>query len=105
MSRKFNGRKKPFDSAGDRKFKGKDRDDMTITACMNRIMLKICEDDYNEDSLTALKDELEYVGDKLGICDDEAVLLSCILEETNSFSMPIIPPRLLKRMAVTGKKA
>lgn len=86
MSRKFNGRKKPFDSAGDRKFKGKDRDDMTITACMNRIMLKICEDDYNEDSLTALKDELEYVGDKLGICDDEVVLLSCILEETNSFS-------------------
>ena len=59
---------------------------MTLTACLNRIMLRVSNDKYTNESREVLDGDLTYVCGKLGICPEEAVLLSFVLENNGTFS-------------------
>lgn len=63
----------------------RDKDTMSISACLNRIMLKIEQETFNDSTKEVLKEDFNYVEKKLGICPEEAALLSCVLENSNGF--------------------
>lgn len=63
----------------------RDKDTMSVSACLNRIMLKIEQETFNESVKEELKDDFSYVERMLGICPEEAALLSCVLENSNGF--------------------
>lgn len=63
----------------------RDKDTMSVSACLNRIMLKIEQETFNESIKEELKDDFSYVERMLGICPEEAALLSCVLENSNGF--------------------
>lgn len=57
----------------------------SMAACLNRIMLKVRRDGFNDENVESLKDEFSYVSEKFGICPEEAALLSFVLEKSNDF--------------------
>ena len=63
----------------------RDMETMSMAACLNRIMLKVRREDYNDATVESLKDDFAYVGEKFGICPEEAALLSYVLEKSNDF--------------------
>ena len=63
----------------------RDMETMSIATCLNRIMIKVRREDYNDETVEALKDDLTYVGEKFGICSEEVALLSFVLEKSNDF--------------------
>ena len=64
----------------------RDNETMSMAACLNRIMIKVRSSDYNEEAMAEVKNDIEYVCGKFGICQEEAVLLSCVLEKSHGFS-------------------
>ncbi len=66
-------------------FQSKVKDEMTTSACLNRIMVKIAQEKYNEESIAALASDLDLVCSKLHVDTDEAILLSCVLEESGGY--------------------
>ena len=70
-----------FDVLMDEKPVIKDMHTMSLSACLNRIMLKVQSDDYSESLVEAMKKDFDYVEKKMGICAEEAVILSCVLEK------------------------
>ena len=63
----------------------RDMTTMSLSACLNRIMLKIRQGDYTEEVKESLKDDFEYVGSKLNVCSEEAALLSYVLEKNTGY--------------------
>ena len=63
----------------------RDMETMSMAACLNRIMIKVRRQSYNDETVESLKDDFAYVGEKFGICPEEAALLSFVLEKSNDF--------------------
>lgn len=59
----------------------KDKDVMSMAACLNRIRINVHGVGINDIVLEELKSDFEYVGDKMGVCVEEAAILSCIIEK------------------------
>ena len=62
-----------------------DQQTMSLAACLNRIMIKVSREGYNEETIEELKENLAYVCGKFNICNEEAVLLSHVLEKSTGF--------------------
>lgn len=58
------------------------KESMSLTGCLNKIMLIIKEMSFNGMAENRLRDELDYVGEKLNICPEEAAMLACVLENS-----------------------
>lgn len=58
---------------------------MSMANCLNRIMIKVRRDSFNDESIESLNGDFEYVNKKFGICSEEAALLSFVLEKSNDF--------------------
>ena len=58
---------------------------MSLSACLNRIMISVDQDTYSEQTVEELKDDFDYVGQKLGVCPEEAAIIACVLENTHGF--------------------
>ena len=58
---------------------------MSTAACLNRIMIKVRSNGYNDEIVESLKDDFAYVGDKFGICTEETAMLSFVLEKSTDF--------------------
>ena len=63
----------------------RDMETMSMAACLNRIMIKVRRQSYNDETVESLKEDFAYVGEKFGICPEEAALLSFVLEKSNDF--------------------
>ena len=63
----------------------RDLETMSLAACLNRIMIKVGNENYNNQTVEALKDDLAYVGEKFGICSEAAAMLSYVLEKSSDF--------------------
>ena len=63
----------------------RDNETMSMAACLNRIMIKVRRQSYNDKTIDSLKGDFAYVGEKFGICPEEAALLSFVLEKSNDF--------------------
>ena len=63
----------------------KDKDVMSMAACLNRIRINVHGVGINDIVLEDLKSDFEYVGDKMGVCVEEAAILSCIIEKGSGF--------------------
>mgnify|MGYP003534145092 CR=1 FL=1 len=46
----------------------RDMETMSMATCLNRIMIKVRREDYNDSTVEALKEDFAYVGEKFGIC-------------------------------------
>ena len=53
----------------------RDMETMSMATCLNRIMIKVRRHDFNDEIVESLKDDFAYVGEKFGICTEEAALL------------------------------
>lgn len=58
---------------------------MDMANCLNRIMIKVRQDGFNDDSIESLMKDFEYVNGKFGVCQEEAALLSFVLEKSNDY--------------------
>ena len=74
-----------IDLMSDERIEPRDKETMSLSACLNRIMIKIDHDTYTEQSVEELKADFDYVGQKLGLCPEEAAILACVLENTHGF--------------------
>lgn len=74
-----------FEMNMDAEMEPRDLETMSVAACLNRIMIKVRFQSYNDETVEALKGDFAYVGEKFGICPEEAALLSYILEKSNDF--------------------
>lgn len=63
----------------------RDMETMSMAACLNRIMLRVRRDNYNEEVVEILSEDFGYVNEMFGICPEEAALLSFVLEKSNDF--------------------
>lgn len=63
----------------------RDMETMSLAACVNRIMLKVRQEGFNDETSEELEDDYAYVGEKFGICPEEAAMLSYVLEKSNDF--------------------
>ena len=68
----------------------RDLETMSLAACLNRIMIKVGNENYNNQTVEALKDDLAYVGEKFGICSEAAAMLSYVLEKSSDFCHRIV---------------
>lgn len=64
----------------------RDTETMSMTACLNRIMIRVSNEGYDEESIELLNEDLAYVCNKFEICCEETVLLSFVLENNSGFS-------------------
>ncbi len=62
-----------------------DQTTMNLATCLNRIMLKVSQEGFSSDVAAELKENLDYVCAKFNICNEEAVLLSHVLEKSTGF--------------------
>ena len=61
--------------------------EMTLTACLNRIMKRVQEDGYTPLVVEDLKEDFEYTATKMGIGPEETMILACVLEKgTGAYS-------------------
>ncbi len=63
-----------------------DKNTMSLTACLNRIMQKIKATSFIESISEELKDDFDYVGAKLKTSREETAILSCILEYSSGYT-------------------
>ena len=56
----------------------------TLAACFNRIMQTVRESGYSPETLETLRNDLDTVKAKLPVDDDQAVLMSLVLEEQST---------------------
>ena len=63
----------------------RDKFTMSMANCLNRIMIAVRRDKYNDETIESLKGNFDYVNEKFGICPEEAALLSFVLEKSNDF--------------------
>ena len=64
----------------------RDTETMSMTACLNRIMIRVSNEGYDTEAIKVLSEDLAYVCNKFAICNEEAVLLSFVLENNSGFS-------------------
>ena len=62
-----------------------DSSTMTMASCLNRIRIKVCRDGYSQQAIDDLNQSFAYVCDKFKICNEEAALLSQVLEKSTGF--------------------
>lgn len=74
-----------LDSLAETKLEARDKDTMSLSACLNRIRIKVSSDLYTPQVAEELKGDFDYVRQKMGLCYEEAAILSCVLEYSNSF--------------------
>ena len=48
-------------------------------------MIKVDQDNYTDATVEDLKADFEYVQQKMGLCPEEATILSCVLENTHGY--------------------
>lgn len=58
-----------------------DHETMSLSACLNRIMLNIQYNKYEQSLVDIMKNDFDYVGKKFGICPEETAILACIIEK------------------------
>jgi DNA polymerase III delta prime subunit len=63
----------------------KDKDVVSLPACLNRIMKNVQGVGLNDIVLEELKSDFEYVGNKMGVCAEEAAMLACVIEKGSGF--------------------
>ena len=63
----------------------KDKDVMSLPACLNRIRKNVHGVGINDIVLEELKGDFKYVENKMGMCAEEAAILSCIIEKGSGF--------------------
>ena len=63
----------------------KDNGVMSLPACLNRIRKNVHGVGINDIVLEELKGDFEYVENKMGVCAEEAAILSCIIEKGSGF--------------------
>ena len=74
-----------FDMMSDERIEPRDKETMSLSACLNRIMIKVEQDTYIDSTVEELKADFDYVQQKMGLCPEEAAILSCVLENTHGF--------------------
>ena len=57
---------------------------LTAVASLNRIFKKVESDGLSEEATQELAEDIQMVSERFGICPKAAVLLSAIMEKTNS---------------------
>lgn len=63
----------------------KDSNTMSLSSCLNRIMVKINFESYNDNVVEELRNDFDYVKNKLGTCPEESAILACVLENNSGF--------------------
>lgn len=63
-----------------------DKETMSMSACLNRIMLGIKNKSYSKSLVEEMKDDFDYVGNKFSICPEESAILACVLENSCGYS-------------------
>ena len=74
-----------LDMLSDERIEPRDKETMSLSACLNRIRIKVEQDNYTDTTVDELKADFEYVQQKMGLCPEEATILSCVLENTHGF--------------------
>lgn len=59
--------------------------EVSLTACLNRIMKRIKADDYKPQVVKELQEDFDYVAEKMGIGPEETAILACVLEKGTGF--------------------
>ena len=86
MNRRYKGKRmSDLEFLSDERIEPRDKETMSLSACLNRIMIKVDQDDFTEDTVEELKTDYEYVQKKMGLCPEEATILSCVLENTHGY--------------------
>lgn len=63
----------------------RDKDTMSLSACLNRIMLKVQNENFSDAVVEEMKADFDYVEKKMGICPEETAILACVLENSHGF--------------------
>ena len=63
----------------------RDKETMSISACLNRIRIAVDQNSYSDSTVESLKDDFDYVAQKMGLCPEETAILSCVLENNHGF--------------------
>lgn len=74
-----------LDMLSDERIEPRDKETMSLSACLNRIRIKVEQDNYTDTTVDELKADFEYVQQKMGLCPEEATILACVLENTHGF--------------------
>lgn len=74
-----------LDMLSNERIEPRDKETMSLSACLNRIRIKVEQDNYTDTTVDELKADFEYVQQKMGLCPEEATILSCVLENTHGF--------------------
>lgn len=69
----------------ERQVEPRDKDTMSLSACLNRIMLKVQHDTFCDAVVEQLKADFDYVGQKMGTCPEETAILACVLENSHGY--------------------
>lgn len=75
-----------FKTNGDVIVEPRDKHTMSLSACLNRIMLNIKEHWYTDSTYEQMKEDFDYVGAKMNLCPEEVAILSCVLEVSSGRS-------------------
>ena len=76
---------KDFDAMIEQISKAKDQTTMSLSACLNRIRIRINSANYNDSVVEELRNDFDYVEKKLGTCPEESAILACVLENNSGF--------------------
>jgi ATP-dependent 26S proteasome regulatory subunit len=76
---------KDFDAMIEQISKAKDQTTMSLSACLNRIRIRINSENYNDSVVEELRNDFDYVEKKLGTCPEESAILACVLETDYGF--------------------
>ena len=71
-----------FKTIGDEIVEPRDKQTISLSACLNRIMLNIRERWYNASTYEQMKEDFDYVGAKMNLCPEEVAILSFVLEKS-----------------------
>ena len=74
-----------FDTMIEQISKAKDQTTMSLSACLNRIRIRINSENYNDSVVEELRNDFDYVENKLGTCPEESAILACVLETDYGF--------------------
>ncbi len=74
-----------FDAMIEQISKAKDQTTMSLSACLNRIRIRINSENYNDSVVEELRNDFDYVEKKLGTCPEESAILACVLETDYGF--------------------
>lgn len=86
MNRRYKGKRmSDLDMLSDERIEPRDKETMSLSACLNRIRIKIDQDSYTDRTVEKLKADFDYVQQKMGLCPEEAAILSCVLENTHGY--------------------